>query len=141
MKIPPIAAAFLLAPALALAPLAASAQQQGAPMQRGGAGKSAGPAMQMHQHMMEGSRQAMRMKSSGDIDRDFATMMRQHHRMGIQMAEQEVQSGKDPEMKELAQKILDSQKEEVKQFDEWLAEHKGSGGAAAQGGSSGGKEK
>lgn len=83
-------------------------------------GKAAGPSTEMHQMMMKGSKQSMQMKPSGDMDRDFARMMRHHHQMGVRMAEQEMKNGKDPKMKELASKIAASQKDEIKQFDDWL---------------------
>jgi uncharacterized protein (DUF305 family) len=99
----------------------------------------AGASTQMHEHMMQGSRQSMQMKPSGNVDRDFATMMRQHHQMGMRMAQEEVKSGQDPKMKELAQKILDSQKQEVKEFDQWLESHSGQTSGQAGHGSSGGQ--
>jgi uncharacterized protein (DUF305 family) len=83
-------------------------------------GKSSSPSSEMQQRMMKGSKESMQMKPSGDMDRDFARMMRHHHQMGVQMAEQEMKNGKDPKMKEMAGKIAESQKEEIKQFDEWL---------------------
>jgi uncharacterized protein (DUF305 family) len=54
------------------------------------------------------------------LDRDFARMMRHHHVMGVKMAEYEIRHGKDPKVKELAQKIAEAQREEIKQFDAWL---------------------
>ncbi len=93
------------------APLALA---QGMSIEKGGMDKGmnrggrAGASSQMHEQMMQGARQSMRIKTTGDVDRDFATMMRQHHETGIRMAQEEVQNGKDPQMKEMAQKILDS---------------------------------
>jgi uncharacterized protein (DUF305 family) len=120
---------LVLAAALACgAPAVAFAQQTDS---KAAAGASSG----MHQHMMKGSQESMRMKPSGDIDRDFATMMRHHHQTGIRMAQEEVKNGKDPKMKELAQKIVDGQQQETQQLDQWLAERKGSDGSAARGSS------
>jgi uncharacterized protein (DUF305 family) len=99
---------------LVLAPIHASGQQAAKN------DKSSSPSMQMHQQMMKGSKESMAMKPTGDMDRDFARMMRHHHQMGIQMAEQEMQNGKDPQMKDMARKIAETQKDEVKQFDEWM---------------------
>lgn len=82
--------------------------------------KPGDPAMQMHQDMMKGSKQSMAMKPSGDIDRDFVTMMRHHHQTGIRMAEREMKNGKDEQAREFARKIAESQKQEIKEFDEWL---------------------
>ena len=61
---------------------------------------------------------------TGDVDYDFASMMRMHHQMGIAMAQEQVKNGKDSEMKNVAQKIIAAQQEEMKQFDTWLAKHK-----------------
>ena len=47
-------------------------------------------------------------------------MMRMHHEDGIKTAQMELQHGKDPKMREMAQKIIDSQKKEIAEFDEWL---------------------
>lgn len=63
------------------------------------------------------------MKMTGNEDYDFAMMMRMHHEKGIKMAEKELDRGKDPELRAAAQKIIDTQKKEVADFDEWLAEH------------------
>lgn len=64
------------------------------------------------------------MGASGDIDYDFATMMREHHRGAIDMAEQELKRGKDSQMKQMAREIIASQKEEIAKFDEWIAARK-----------------
>ena len=72
------------------------------------------------------------MKPSGNVDEDFVKMMRQHHQTGIRMAEVQMRQGKDEKAKEMAKKIVESQKEEVKEFDAWLSEH----GNASRGGSS-----
>lgn len=79
---------------------------------------------QMHEQMMGGMQKMQSMPMSGDTDKDFAMMMRQHHLSGIEMAQKELDSGKNSEMKRMAKKIIDSQKKEVAQFDKWLAQHK-----------------
>lgn len=89
---------------LAISPLA-SAQQ---PIQSlDAANKSA-----MHDMSM--------MKMTGDTDQDFAMMMIRHHKGAIDMARIELAKGKDPEMKVLAQKIIDDQEREIAQMDRWL---------------------
>jgi len=76
---------------------------------------SAGPASAkagseaLHQKMMQGAKDMQTMQMSGDVDHDFITMMRKHHQDGIAMAEVELKQGKDPQAKELARKIRDSQ--------------------------------
>jgi uncharacterized protein (DUF305 family) len=77
----------------------------------------------MHRMMESGHQKSMQMQLSGDPDRDFARMMRSHHEAGIAMAQVEVDQGKDAAMKKLAQKIIDGQKQEIKQLDDWMAKH------------------
>jgi uncharacterized protein (DUF305 family) len=79
---------------------------------------------QMHEKMMGSMQKMQSMPMSGDMDKDFAMMMRQHHLSGIEMAQKELDSGKNPEMKRMAKKIIESQKKEVGEFDKWLSRHK-----------------
>ena len=64
------------------------------------------------------------MKTTGDTDHDFATMMKMHHQGAIDMAQMELKSGKDASLKAMATKIIEAQQKEIKQFDQWLAKHK-----------------
>ena len=80
----------------------------------------AGMSAEMHQMMMRDMKQMGSMKMSGDTDQDFAMMMRHHHQSGIKMAEMELKNGKDPDMKRMAQQIIDSQKKDIEEFDRWL---------------------
>lgn len=82
------------------------------------------PSSPMHKSMMKGMQDMQSMRATGDIDRDFATMMRMHHQQGIEMAREELRLGKDAEMKAMAQKIVDDESREVKRFDDWLAKRK-----------------
>jgi uncharacterized protein (DUF305 family) len=64
----------------------------------------------------------MGMPMSGDPDMDFANMMIPHHRGAIDMARIELESGKDPQLRKMAQKIIDDQEREITTFKEWLAQ-------------------
>src|SRR5712691_3360191 len=64
------------------------------------------------------------MKMTGDTDRDFATMMKVHHQGAIDMSQVELQSGKDPKMRAMAKRIIEAQKKEIKEFEQWLGQHK-----------------
>lgn len=64
------------------------------------------------------------MKMTGDQDYDFAAMMRKHHEMGLKMAKKELREGDAPQMKEMAQKIIDAQTKEIAELDAWLAKNK-----------------
>jgi uncharacterized protein (DUF305 family) len=66
----------------------------------------------MHKDMM--------MKSSGNIDIDFLKGMIPHHQGAIDMAEELIKKTKDPELKAFAQKIIEAQKAEIKQMQDWL---------------------
>ena len=46
------------------------------------------------------------MKMSGDTDKDFAMMMKMHHQQALEMAQLELDQGKSPEMKAMAEKII-----------------------------------
>ena len=65
---------------------------------------------------------------TGDVDHDFASMMIPHHQGAIDMAEVELKSGHDPEMRRLAQDIIQAQKVEIAQMHAWLK----TGAAAAK---------
>ncbi|MCR5867625.1 DUF305 domain-containing protein [Aquincola sp. J276] len=79
---------------------------------------------QMHESMMSGMQKMQGMKPTGDTDRDFAEMMRMHHQQAVEMAKVEVQHGKSPELKAMAQKIIKDQQKEIGQLDQWLAKNK-----------------
>jgi len=63
------------------------------------------------------------MKMTGNADYDFAMMMKKHHEQGVKMAQDELNKGKDPEVRAAAQKIIDSQKKEIADFEKWLTAH------------------
>lgn len=79
---------------------------------------------EMHRAMMSGMDKMGQMQPSGDVDKDFATMMRMHHQKAVEMAKIEVQKGKSAEMKALANKIIADQQKEIGQFDRFLQKHK-----------------
>jgi uncharacterized protein (DUF305 family) len=83
-----------------------------------------GGGMDMHGVMMQGAQAMQQMKPSGDIDRDFATMMRMHHQQAVEMAQAYLKQARSPEMKKMAHKIIRDQQREVAQFDKWLQAHK-----------------
>ena len=98
-------------------------RQQHESMSAKGDAKSMG-SMDMHHSMMKGMKDMEGMKSSGNTDHDFAMMMKKHHEGALDMAQVELQHGKDAKMRSMAKKIIESQKKEIKAFDQWLAKHK-----------------
>lgn len=76
-------------------------------------------------HSMDSGMQEMKsMTMTGDVDKDFAMMMKMHHQHGIDMAKIEMEQGKSPEMKAMAKKIIAAQKKEIAELDKWLAKQK-----------------
>ena len=85
--------------------------------------KSAG-SHDMMDSMKTGMVSMQNMEMSGDVDKDFAMMMKMHHQQALDMAKMEIAHGKSPEMKAMAKKIMSAQKKEIAQFDKWLAKQK-----------------
>lgn len=79
---------------------------------------------QLHQQHMKMMQEMPQMQMTGDTDRDFAMMMKHHHEQGVKMAEVEAKYGKSPEMKAVANKIIQDQKKEIKKLDDWLSKNK-----------------
>lgn len=59
------------------------------------------------------------MTQSREVDRMFLEMMVPHHQSANEMAKIELQKGKNPEVKKLAQKIIDEQTREIQQMRTW----------------------
>jgi uncharacterized protein (DUF305 family) len=74
--------------------------------------------------MMKGMQE---MPISGDTDRDFAAMMKMHHQGAIDMAQVELASGKDPQLRKMANEIISAQEKEIREFDTWMKKHSGTG--------------
>lgn len=99
--------------AQAAAPTAAASGMQG--------------AMDMKTMMKDMNDKMSSMAMSGNQDVDFAMMMRIHHQGAIDMAQAELQGGKDPQMRKMANEIIAAQKKEIAQIDKFLAKHGHSG--------------
>lgn len=80
-----------------------------------------GGAMDMKGMMKDNNDKMSSMKMTGNVDVDFAMMMRIHHLGAIDMAEAELRDGKDPQMKKMAKSIIAAQKKEIATFDKFLA--------------------
>ena len=57
--------------------------------------------------------EGMMIRPSGNADRDFAAMMIPHHQGAIDMARAELQFGRDPVLRRLAQGIIVEQQQEI----------------------------
>jgi uncharacterized protein (DUF305 family) len=64
------------------------------------------------------------MKMSGDMDKDFAAMMNVHHEGAVNMSKKELTNGMSSKLKQMAQKGINEQTKEIKEFKTWLDAHK-----------------
>jgi uncharacterized protein (DUF305 family) len=114
--------AALFGCALSAAPVFA----QQAPVQdHGGHGMSASgnPVTDEFRQANEKMHMDMNVPLTGDADRDFAQSMIPHHQGAINMARIELEHGKDPELRKLAESVVSAQESEIAQLKEWLTRH------------------
>ncbi len=78
----------------------------------------------MKKSMMTGMDAMNKMTMSGDVDKDFAMMMKIHHQQAVDMSEMELAHGKSLAMKTMAKQIIAAQKKEIAKFDQFLAKQK-----------------
>ncbi len=78
----------------------------------------------MNESMKTSMDEMHNMKMTGDVDKDFAMMMKMHHQKALDMAKVELADGKSPTMKAMAKNIISTQKREIAQFDQWLVKQK-----------------
>ena len=71
------------------------------------------------------------MSSTDNPDNDFAAMMKTHHMGALEMAQVEVAQGQDPQLKQMAQKMIDAQQQEIAQLNSFLSGHQAHGGGDA----------
>jgi uncharacterized protein (DUF305 family) len=60
---------------------------------------------------------------TGDADKDFVAMMMPHHQGAIDMAKVELQYGKDPKLRAMAEAIVKAQEQEIAEMKAWQAAH------------------
>lgn len=74
------------------------------------------------------------MKMSGDFDKDFATMMIEHHQGAIDMSKIEIAKGTDEKIKGMAQTIIAKQTEEINKLQQIIKNLKKSDMKMGEGG-------
>lgn len=78
--------------------------------------------------MDKGMQDMKAMKSSGNPDNDFASMMKMHHMSAIEAAQVQLSQGTDASLKTMAQKMIDDQQKEIAEFNTFLSGHSAHGG-------------
>jgi uncharacterized protein (DUF305 family) len=75
----------------------------------------------MNQQMKQMNTKMVQMLGSSDVyyDLRFIDMMIPHHQGAIAMAEDALKDSQHAEIKEMAQKIVDSQQKEIEQLKQW----------------------
>lgn len=73
-----------------------------------------------HMKMMK----VMPMEFTGNADVDFVQSMIPHHQGAIDMAKIELNHGSDPQLKQMAKKIISDQEKEIAQMQAWLKKNK-----------------
>jgi uncharacterized protein (DUF305 family) len=82
------------------------------------------PATKAFKSAMDKMHTDMMMTYSGNADADFIKGMMPHHQGAIDMAKIELQYGRDPEAKKLAEEIIKAQETEMAFMKGWLAKQK-----------------
>lgn len=81
----------------------------------GAADPFAGAMAQMHQDMA--------VKPTGNVDADFVRGMIPHHQGAIEMARIVLEQGSDPEVRSLAQEVIEAQEGEIAWMRDWLEQN------------------
>ncbi len=79
---------------------------------------------ELQKSMSDMSSKMKSMQMSGNVDKDFATMMISHHEDGMAMQKMEVKNGMADKLKQMAQKGIKEHQKEISEFKEWLSSHK-----------------
>jgi uncharacterized protein (DUF305 family) len=101
--------------------------REGAPPRAGRDHPQAGeaaPSTDAYRAAMAKMHEGMDIEYSGNADADFVEGMIPHHAGAVDMAKVELEYGHDPELRRLAQAIVEAQEREIETMQDWLDQHK-----------------
>jgi Domain of unknown function (DUF305) len=81
------------------------------------------PATEAYRAANAAMHEAMNIEFSDDADSDFARGMIGHHQGAIDMARIVLEHGEDPDLRHLAEQIIEAQEAEIAFLQEWIAEN------------------
>ncbi|TFL17495.1 DUF305 domain-containing protein [Jannaschia formosa] len=100
--------------------------QTGAGHEAHGAGSAVGSgsaAIDAYRAANLAMHEAMEFEFTGDADVDFARGMIGHHQGAIDMARIVLEHGEDPELRRLAEEVIEAQEAEIAFLQNWLSEN------------------
>ena len=111
---------FLVTPALAED---MDMKSQGQMKMAMSASADAAPSSRAFEAAMQKMHRGMMVGYTGNTDVDFVKGMIPHHQGAIDMAKIELEYGKDPEIRKLADEIIKAQESEIAFMKAWLAKN------------------
>ena len=78
-------------------------------------------SLDMGDDMMDMESDPSMLESADPFDAEFLKMMIPHHESAVDMAKVELEKGKDPQLRKIAEDIIDAQEREISQMREQLA--------------------
>jgi uncharacterized protein (DUF305 family) len=90
-----------------------------------GAAPAGSPANEAYRAANLAMHEAMDIDFTGDADIDFARGMIGHHQGAIDMARIVLEHGEDPELRQLAEEVIEAQEAEIEFLRAWIAEREG----------------
>ncbi len=86
-------------------------------------GKQEGPSTLGYKKAMDGMMAGMMTPYTGDADKDFIYGMIPHHQGAVDLAKVVLEFGKDPDVKKLAEGVVQAQESEITWMNEWLTKN------------------